>query len=153
MNVLVVGGAGYVGSHTAQHLHRLGQEVWVYDNLGRGHREAVIPGRLIEADLADTETLERVLADHQVDVVMHFAADALVGESVSDPARYYRNNVGNTLGLLDSMRRVNRRTKQYQLRRPCRAHQLLRILAPGMTGSVRPRFQSRRRLRGHQWCQ
>lgn len=106
MNILVVGGAGYVGSHATRLLQRAGHEVWVYDNLTVGHREAVPEGRLIVGDLADRSTLEEALVSRRIEAVMHFAAFALVGESVSDPAKYYYNNVVLTLGLLDSMRKL-----------------------------------------------
>jgi UDP-glucose-4-epimerase GalE len=104
MNVLVTGGAGYVGSHAAKLLAREGHEVWVYDNLVFGHRAAVAPGRLIEGDLLDRTKLETVLRQRQIDAVMHFAAFAYVGESVTDPAKYYQNNVVGTLSLLEAMR-------------------------------------------------
>lgn len=104
MNVLVSGGAGYVGSHAARMLARAGHEVWAYDNLVFGHRGAVAPGRLIEGDLLDKETLVGVLREKKIDAVMHFAAFAYVGESVTDPAKYYRNNIVGTLSLMDAMR-------------------------------------------------
>ena len=104
MNILVTGGAGYVGSHAARILARAGHDVWVYDNLSRGHRAAAPAGRLIEGDIADAEQLVDSLRAHRIDAVMHFAAFALVGESVSDPALYYNNNVIGTLVLLDAMR-------------------------------------------------
>lgn len=104
MRILVIGGAGYVGSHTTRWLDRAGHEVWVYDNLVAGHRAAVPPGRLIEGDLNDRAALASVLKRQQIDAVMHFAAYALVGESVSHPERYYENNVVGTLNLLEAMR-------------------------------------------------
>ncbi|MBX7073722.1 MAG: UDP-glucose 4-epimerase GalE [Pirellulales bacterium] len=104
MNILVVGGAGYVGSHAARYLAQQGHEVWVYDNLSQGHPAAVAAGRLIEGDLADRPRLEAALRERRIEAVMHFAAFALVGESVTDPARYYQNNVVAALTLLDAMR-------------------------------------------------
>lgn len=104
MNILVVGGAGYVGSHAARFLQRAGQSVWVYDNLSQGHRGAAPHGRLIEGDLSDREKLIDVLRYRHIDAVMHFAAFALVGESVTDPAKYYENNVVGALTLLNAMR-------------------------------------------------
>ncbi len=104
MNVLIVGGAGYIGSHAVKILAESGHEVWVYDNLSRGHRQAVPAGRLIEGDVSDRERLVAVLKDKKIDAVMHFAAFALVNESVLDPALYYRNNVIAALELLDAMR-------------------------------------------------
>jgi UDP-glucose 4-epimerase len=104
MNVLVTGGAGYVGSHAVRLLEKSGHEVWVFDNLVYGHRGAVRQDRLIEGDLLDGATVERVLKKHGIDAVMHFAAYAYVGESVTDPAKYYRNNVLGTLSLMEAMR-------------------------------------------------
>jgi UDP-glucose-4-epimerase GalE len=104
MNVLVTGGAGYVGSHAAKSLTRRGHEIWVYDNLVFGHRSAAPPGRLIVGDLLDRAKLEAVFREHRIDAVMHFAAFAYVGESVIDPAKYYHNNVVGTLSLMEAMR-------------------------------------------------
>jgi UDP-glucose 4-epimerase len=104
MNVLVVGGAGYVGSHACRILENAGHEVWVYDNLSLGHREAVREGRLIEGDVADGQRVRDVLRERSIEAVMHFAAFAYVGESVVEPAKYYRNNVIATLELLEAMR-------------------------------------------------
>ncbi len=104
MNVLVVGGAGYIGSHAVRSLGEAGHQVWVYDNLSRGHREAVPAGRLIEGEVGDRDALVEVLTTKRIDAVMHFAAFALVNESVLDPALYYRNNVIAALELLDAMR-------------------------------------------------
>lgn len=104
MRILVTGGAGYVGSHAARVLDRAGHEVWVYDNLSQGHRSAVASGRLIEGELADRSKLETVFTENRIEAVMHFAANALVGESVENPAKYYQNNVVCSLGLLESMR-------------------------------------------------
>ncbi len=106
MNILVTGGAGYVGSHAARLLDRAGHDVWIYDDLGRGHRAAVLPGRLIEGTLAERAKLESALAERKIDAVMHFAAFALVGESVDEPALYFQNNVVGSLSLLDAMRTV-----------------------------------------------
>jgi UDP-glucose 4-epimerase len=103
MRLLVTGGAGYIGSIVAAQLLAEGHEVVVFDNLGRGHREAVASGaRLIEADLLDRDSLSQAFAAG-FDAVMHFAALALVGESVSHPERYYRTNVVGTLNLLEAM--------------------------------------------------
>jgi UDP-glucose 4-epimerase len=103
MKVLVTGGAGYVGSHTVRLLCLRGHDVVVYDNLSAGHRQAVHPrARLVAADLADRQTLRNLLADG-VEAVLHFAAHLDVGESVRQPLKYYRNNVINTIGLLEAM--------------------------------------------------
>jgi UDP-glucose 4-epimerase len=104
VRILVTGGAGYIGSHAVRLLIQAGHEVWVYDNLGLGHRRAVPEGRLIVGDLLDRARLESALREHRIEAVMHFAAFALVGESVADPAKYYQNNVGGSLSLLEAMR-------------------------------------------------
>jgi UDP-glucose 4-epimerase len=104
MNVLVVGGAGYIGSHMVQLLARQGHDVVVLDNLSTGFAPAVTAGQLIVGDMMDRQLTCSILQDHRIDAVMHFAASALVGESVSDPARYYSNNVVAALSLLESMR-------------------------------------------------
>ena len=106
MKLLVTGGAGYIGSVVAAQLLEAGHEVVVLDNLAKGHERAVPQGvRFVQADLLDTEQVNRVLAEG-FDGVLHFAALALVGESVQRPERYYRNNVCGTLNLLDAMRDV-----------------------------------------------
>ncbi len=104
MNVLVVGGAGYIGSHAVKMLRESGHTVWVYDNLSRGHRAAVPPETLIVGEVADRPKLVATMRDKKIDAVMHFAAFALVNESVNDPSIYYRNNVVAALELLDAMR-------------------------------------------------
>jgi UDP-glucose 4-epimerase len=104
MAVLVVGGAGYIGSHTVRGLLQSGQEVWVLDNLSQGHPEAVPAGKLLSGDLLDRSSLEAALQQPGIDAVMHFAAFAIVPESVADPAKYYQNNLVGTLNLLDAMR-------------------------------------------------
>jgi UDP-glucose-4-epimerase GalE len=101
--VLVTGGAGYIGSHAAKALHCAGHRVIVYDNLVAGHRGAVKYGELVEGDIADVARLRSVMREHQIVGVMHFAAFLDVGESVRDPVRYYRNNVGGALGVLEAM--------------------------------------------------
>jgi len=104
MNILVVGGAGYIGSHAVKMLIGAGHDVWVYDNLSRGHAPAVPSGRLITGEVADRAKLAATLREKKIDAVMHFAAFALVNESVNDPSLYYRNNVIAALELLDAMR-------------------------------------------------
>lgn len=104
MKLLVTGGAGYIGSIVARQLLAAGHEVVVLDNLERGHREAVNPdARLVVADLLDADSVHGLLAEG-FDGALHFAALALVGESVSHPERYYRTNVGGTLNLLEAMK-------------------------------------------------
>ena len=105
MRVLVVGGAGYIGSHMVRLLDRAGHEVVVLDNLSTGFEKAVTAGELVVGDMVDQGLVESVLKKHQIEAVMHFAAFALVGESVENPAKYYQNNVVGTLALLESMRR------------------------------------------------
>lgn len=102
-NILVVGGAGYVGSHMVWQLDQLGAHVVTLDNLSAGHRDAVLCGELIVGDIADRALLDRVLASRRFDAVMHFASSIQVGESVSHPAPYYTNNVAHTLHLLAAM--------------------------------------------------
>ena len=106
MPVLVVGGAGYIGSHAVRGLLQAGHGVWIFDNLSEGHAASVPADRLIRGELADRPALEAALRDHQIDAVMHFAASASVPESVADPAKYYNNNLVGTLNLLDAMRAV-----------------------------------------------
>src|ERR1044072_6650200 len=101
---LVPGGAGYVGSHACKALAAAGYRPVVYDNLSRGHAEAVRWGPLVERDLHDTACHVAALPSHEVAAVMHFAALASVGESVAEPELYYHNNVGGTLALLAAMR-------------------------------------------------
>jgi UDP-glucose 4-epimerase len=102
MRVLVTGGAGYIGSVVGAELLAAGHEVVVYDNLGKGHREAVPEGaRFVQGELADGRALSGALEG--VGAVVHMAADALVGESVTDPAKYFRNNLVNGLALLDAL--------------------------------------------------
>jgi UDP-glucose-4-epimerase GalE len=104
--ILVTGGAGYVGSHACKALAAAGHTPVAYDNLSRGHREFARWGPLEVGEIRDGAKLDEVFARHRIDAVMHFAALAYVGESVEQPALYYRNNVGGTLELLEAMRRA-----------------------------------------------
>jgi UDP-glucose 4-epimerase len=104
MNVLVVGGAGYIGSHAVNRLLAAGHQVLVYDNLSQGHRQAIPAESLIIGDVLDERQLTDTLRAGKVDAVMHFAAFTAVGESVSDPEKYYHNNVQGSLALLRAMR-------------------------------------------------
>lgn len=104
-NILVAGGAGFIGSHAAKMLHQSGYHPIIFDNLSTGDRKAVTCGTFIEGDLASLEDLKKVFSSFPIDAVMHFAALIDVGESVIDPAKYYINNVVNTLNLLETMRR------------------------------------------------
>ena len=104
MKILVVGGAGYIGSICAEVLLDQGHEVAILDNLSEGHRRALDPrAEFIEGDLADRETTAATLAQLRPDAVMHFAANALVGESMENPSKYFRNNIAAGLNLLDAM--------------------------------------------------
>lgn len=102
MNILVVGGAGYIGSHMVKRL-RGGHAVTTLDDFSTGFREAVTGGALVPGSLADTALLDRVFGEGRFDAVMHFASFIQVGESVARPAKYYANNLVNTLNLLDAM--------------------------------------------------
>ena len=103
MRVLITGGAGYIGSHTAKAVAALGWEPVTVDNLSRGHRWAVQWGPFHLVDLQDRERLDSVIRSIRPDAVIHFAASAYVGESVTDPAGYFRNNVVSTVNLLDCL--------------------------------------------------
>ncbi len=103
MNILVSGGAGYIGSATAEALINAGHSVTVYDSLVSGHREAVPQGAVfVEADLADSHTLAETLTKNKFDAVMHFAASIEAGESMKEPARFYQNNFTNALALVET---------------------------------------------------
>jgi len=102
--VLITGGCGYIGSHANKLLSESGYDTVVLDNLVHGHREFARWGRFVQMDLADREGLEKLLAAEKFDAVLHFAGYAYVGESVTDPAKYYQNNVAGTLNLLEAMR-------------------------------------------------
>lgn len=104
MKVLVTGGAGYIGAHSVRQLQRAGYETLIVDNLIYGHREFLEKSEYLIGDLQDRAFVESVFARYAISAVMHFAAFAYVGESVSEPAKYYRNNVVATLNLLDAMR-------------------------------------------------
>jgi UDP-glucose 4-epimerase len=104
MKILVTGGAGYIGSHVVKSLWGAGHDILVYDNLSTGHAWAVLYGELAVGDLADERRLKEVMDGFKPDAVMHFAASIQVEESVREPLKYYRNNVVNSLNLLEAMR-------------------------------------------------
>jgi UDP-glucose 4-epimerase len=108
MNVLVAGGAGYIGSHTVKRLKESGHTPVIYDNGSRGHRVVadILNVPAIWADLNDRGAVTKALRDHRIDTVMHFAAYAYVGESVEKPLEYYRNNVATTISVLQAMQDV-----------------------------------------------
>ena len=104
MRILVTGGAGYIGSVITEELIDRGHEVVDFDNLAKGHRDAVVKGAaFIQGDVLDSEALRQVFRERRVEAVVHMAADSLVGESVTNPARYYRTNVVGGLSLLEAM--------------------------------------------------
>ena len=108
MRVMVTGGAGYIGSVVAEELLKDGHDVIVYDNLSKGHRGSLSPGaEFVQADLMDTDRLSRTLAEGSIEAIIHMAASSLVGESVTEPSKYYRNNIVAGLGLLDAMRETD----------------------------------------------
>lgn len=107
MAILVTGGAGYIGSHTVAELLNRGKEVVVIDNLQSGHRESLLGGKLYEGDLRDKELLAKLFAENEIEAVIHFAANSLVGESMQNPVKYYDNNVYGTLCLLEAMDAAN----------------------------------------------
>ena len=106
MNILVVGGAGYVGSHMVQSLLKSGYDVVVADNFSTGFREALVGGNLVEVDITDAAALDVLFAAHRIDAVMHFASFIQVGESVVEPGKYYANNLAATLTMLQAMVRA-----------------------------------------------
>lgn len=106
-SIMVAGGAGYIGSHCLYDLRKRGFNAFAFDDLSEGHRSAVLSADLVEGDLADEALVEKTLRDRQVDAVFHFAAHCYVGVSVTEPSKYYRNNVMTTLKLLDAMRRAS----------------------------------------------
>ena len=108
--VLITGGAGYIGSHVVKRLLERGIETIVLDNLQTGHREAVVGGTYIQGDMGDERMLKEIFSGHEIDSVIHMAADCLVGDSTKDPLKYFNNNVNKGLKLLGEMveRRVNK---------------------------------------------
>lgn len=106
MRVLVTGGAGYIGSHMVKLLAETGAEVTVLDDLSTGHAEAVRNAKLVRGDIADVPATRDLLQKNGIEAVVHFAASSLVGESMSDPLKYYRRNVGGTVALLEAMRQA-----------------------------------------------
>jgi UDP-glucose 4-epimerase len=105
MRILITGGAGYIGSHTVKQLLARGHDVTVFDNLSAGHREAVPAERLVVGDLRDVDHVDHLLVVNRIEAVVHFAAHCYVGESVTNPAKYYANNLVHALNLIDRCRR------------------------------------------------
>ncbi len=102
-NILITGGAGYIGSHTAKAVAAAGWNPITFDNLSMGHRWAVKWGPLVEADLADIAAIRSAIKGNDIDAVIHFAASSFVGESMKNPLKYFRNNTANTINLLEAM--------------------------------------------------
>ncbi|AZO94409.1 UDP-glucose 4-epimerase GalE [Halocella sp. SP3-1] len=103
MNILVTGGAGYIGSHVAKKLNGIGHHVVVFDNLVKGHREAVLTAKFVKGDLADKKLLNEVMQSEEIEAVVHLAAHSIVGESMEKPGKYFQNNLSNGLNLLEVM--------------------------------------------------
>ncbi|MDF2505784.1 UDP-glucose 4-epimerase GalE [Clostridium sp.] len=107
MAILVCGGAGYIGSHMVAHLLENKKEVIIVDNLQKGHKDSLLGGKLYVGDLRDTEFLNKVFTENKIEAVIDFAADSLVGESVENPLKYFNNNIGSTINLLQVMQKHN----------------------------------------------
>jgi UDP-glucose 4-epimerase len=107
MKILITGGAGYIGSHVVKALGPLGHNLFIYDNLSTGHKEAVTYGELIVGDLADKDKLDKLFASHAFDAVLHFAGSIIVSESVSNPLKYYQNNTINSHYLISLCQKYN----------------------------------------------
>ena len=103
MIIFIIGGAGYIGSHMVKIAHQAGHDVITVDNLATGHQDAVLYGEFELCDILDTTKLDKLFKKYKPDAVMHFSAYSLVGESMTDPYKYYNNNVSGTLGLLKAM--------------------------------------------------
>lgn len=108
-NILVLGGAGFIGSHTMLALHEAGHTPVAYDNLSNGHADSVLVGELIVGDITDSAALEATIRDHNIDAIIHFAAFIEAGESMKDPMSFYRNNTGGTLNVLQVMQKTGLR--------------------------------------------
>ncbi|MCB2289978.1 UDP-glucose 4-epimerase GalE [Clostridium sp. CS001] len=107
MAILVCGGAGYIGSHMVAELLEKGEQVVVLDNLQTGHKDSLLGGKLYCGDLRDDDILNNIFTENTIDAVIDFAADSLVGESVTEPLKYFENNIGSTINLLKAMRNHN----------------------------------------------
>lgn len=107
MSILVCGGAGYIGSHMVCELLDNGEDVVILDNLEKGHKNALLGGKLYVGDLRDKEILNKVFSENKIDAVIDFAAYSLVGESMSEPLKYFNNNVYGTINLLEAMKEFN----------------------------------------------
>jgi len=122
LNILVTGGAGYIGSHTAKALSKAGHHPVVFDNLSRGHKWAVKWGPFVKADLSNIADIEKAFVEYEIEAVIHFAASAYVGESMKNPYHYFNNNVVNSLNLLQAMH--NRKVKKIVFSSSCATYGL-----------------------------
>ncbi|WP_058952901.1 UDP-glucose 4-epimerase GalE [Clostridium tyrobutyricum] len=107
MNILVCGGAGYIGSHMVAHLLENNHNVVILDNLQTGHKDAILGGKFYLGNLKDSIILDKIFTENKIDAVIDFAANSLVGESVENPLKYFDNNIGSTISLLQSMNKHN----------------------------------------------
>ncbi|GAA0070540.1 UDP-glucose 4-epimerase GalE [Clostridium sardiniense] len=107
MSILVCGGAGYIGSHMVAELLENGNEVVILDNLEKGHEDALLGGKLYIGDLRDRKILDKIFSENNIEAVIDFAAYSLVGESMTEPLKYFNNNVYGTINLLEAMRDYN----------------------------------------------
>ena len=103
MNLLIVGGAGYIGSHMVKRLLATKHSLTILDDLSTGYRDAILGGVFIQGNIGDRALLDKIFSDHQFDAVLHFASFIQVGESVLNPELYYQNNLTNTINLLNAM--------------------------------------------------
>ncbi|MFD3155954.1 UDP-glucose 4-epimerase GalE [Haloimpatiens sp. FM7330] len=107
MSILVCGGAGYIGSHMVAHLIEKGQEVVILDSFEKGHKDAILGGKVYKGDLKDRKILDKVFTENKIEAVIDFAAYSLVGESMENPLKYFENNIGSTINLLEAMKDYN----------------------------------------------
>lgn len=107
MAILITGGAGYIGSHTVKYFQKQNEKIIIVDNMQSGHEESIDVEHLYKIDIRDKEQLDKVFKEHNIEAVIHFAANSLVGESMEKPYEYYHNNVYGTLCLLDVMKENN----------------------------------------------
>ena len=107
MSILIIGGAGYIGSHTVKYFLEQNEDIIVVDNLLTGHKEAILTDKFYNCDIRDKENLDKVFKENNIEAVIHFAANSLVGESMVKPYEYYHNNVYGMMCLLDVMKENN----------------------------------------------
>jgi UDP-glucose-4-epimerase GalE len=150
MRLLVTGGAGYVGSHALRWFLEHGHKAWAIDNLSRGHAKAVPAGRLLKGDIADQRFVEDCLRTHRIDAVFHFAAFALVGESVEHPERYYQNNLVGSLALLEAMRRCG--VERLVFSSTCAVYGVPDVVPLTEDGALRPISPYGRAKLGVEWA-